>query len=282
MATAPTGRRTISDVRRVDDVQRAPEGTADRHVRGAAARRLQRAQRAGRDRGRRGRRPEHRHDGRRAAPFKGVRRRLQQRGTAAGSPSTTTSRIIRPRSTRRWRGVRSAHPDRASGRSSSRDRRRRAGGLPGRTSRAFAEADASSCPPSSDRRCPTTSGCRPSRSSRARGARRRRALHPAVDDIVATVVAKKRGGDLVVIMSNGGFDDIHQKLLDALERRATAVNPLDDFRIVAAGDMRAARRVRRRSASIRINERCVLARGAAIGNGSAGHPVRDVVVGYAR
>jgi UDP-N-acetylmuramate: L-alanyl-gamma-D-glutamyl-meso-diaminopimelate ligase len=42
---------------------------------------------------------------------------------------------------------------------------------------------------------------------------------PAVDDIVRVVAKESRPGDLVVIMSNGGFDDIHQKLLTALEAR---------------------------------------------------------------
>jgi UDP-N-acetylmuramate: L-alanyl-gamma-D-glutamyl-meso-diaminopimelate ligase len=40
---------------------------------------------------------------------------------------------------------------------------------------------------------------------------------PKVDDIVALVAKHAREGDLVVVMSNGGFDDIHQKLLTALE-----------------------------------------------------------------
>jgi UDP-N-acetylmuramate: L-alanyl-gamma-D-glutamyl-meso-diaminopimelate ligase len=39
---------------------------------------------------------------------------------------------------------------------------------------------------------------------------------PAVDDIVAMLRDETRRGDLVVIMSNGGFDDIHRKLLSAL------------------------------------------------------------------
>jgi UDP-N-acetylmuramate: L-alanyl-gamma-D-glutamyl-meso-diaminopimelate ligase len=48
----------------------------------------------------------------------------------------------------------------------------------------------------------------------------RRARHvPRVDDIVATVVKERRPGDLVVIMSNGGFGGIHQKLVDALAAR---------------------------------------------------------------
>jgi UDP-N-acetylmuramate: L-alanyl-gamma-D-glutamyl-meso-diaminopimelate ligase len=42
---------------------------------------------------------------------------------------------------------------------------------------------------------------------------------PKVDDIVALVAKQAREGDLVVVMSNGGFDDIHRKLLAALEAR---------------------------------------------------------------
>ena len=44
-----------------------------------------------------------------------------------------------------------------------------------------------------------------------------RALHcPTSTHIVATIAAEARDGDLVVIMSNGGFDGIHDKLLAAL------------------------------------------------------------------
>ena len=39
---------------------------------------------------------------------------------------------------------------------------------------------------------------------------------PRVDDIVETVAKEAKAGDLVVVMSNGGFDNIHQKLLTAL------------------------------------------------------------------
>jgi UDP-N-acetylmuramate: L-alanyl-gamma-D-glutamyl-meso-diaminopimelate ligase len=43
------------------------------------------------------------------------------------------------------------------------------------------------------------------------------AREPAsVDDIIATIVREHRPGDLVVLMSNGGFGGIHQKLLRAL------------------------------------------------------------------
>jgi UDP-N-acetylmuramate: L-alanyl-gamma-D-glutamyl-meso-diaminopimelate ligase len=41
---------------------------------------------------------------------------------------------------------------------------------------------------------------------------------PKVDDIVKIVVDEARDGDLVVVMSNGGFDGIHDKLLTALAR----------------------------------------------------------------
>jgi UDP-N-acetylmuramate: L-alanyl-gamma-D-glutamyl-meso-diaminopimelate ligase len=45
----------------------------------------------------------------------------------------------------------------------------------------------------------------------------RRARHiPAVDDIVHAVASEAAAGDLVVLMSNGGFGGIHQKLLQAL------------------------------------------------------------------
>jgi UDP-N-acetylmuramate: L-alanyl-gamma-D-glutamyl-meso-diaminopimelate ligase len=45
----------------------------------------------------------------------------------------------------------------------------------------------------------------------------RRARHIAtVDDIVRAVAADAGAGDLVVLMSNGGFGGIHQKLLQAL------------------------------------------------------------------
>jgi UDP-N-acetylmuramate: L-alanyl-gamma-D-glutamyl-meso-diaminopimelate ligase len=38
----------------------------------------------------------------------------------------------------------------------------------------------------------------------------------SIDDIVATIVRERRPGDLVVLMSNGGFGGIHQKLLQAM------------------------------------------------------------------
>ena len=44
----------------------------------------------------------------------------------------------------------------------------------------------------------------------------------SIDDIVAGIVAERQPGDLVVLMSNGGFGGIHKKLLHALERDAAA------------------------------------------------------------
>jgi UDP-N-acetylmuramate: L-alanyl-gamma-D-glutamyl-meso-diaminopimelate ligase len=42
---------------------------------------------------------------------------------------------------------------------------------------------------------------------------------PATADIVRTVAREAKDGDLVLVMSNGGFDNIHQKLIDALAAR---------------------------------------------------------------
>ena len=48
-------------------------------------------------------------------------------------------------------------------------------------------------------------------------ARGLRARHiEAVDEIIATIVAEHRPGDVVVLMSNGGFGGIHRRLLQAL------------------------------------------------------------------
>jgi UDP-N-acetylmuramate: L-alanyl-gamma-D-glutamyl-meso-diaminopimelate ligase len=51
-----------------------------------------------------------------------------------------------------------------------------------------------------------------------RRAGRRARLIPTADEIVAVVAAEAREGDLVIVMSNGAFDGIHEKLLAALRR----------------------------------------------------------------
>jgi UDP-N-acetylmuramate: L-alanyl-gamma-D-glutamyl-meso-diaminopimelate ligase len=43
---------------------------------------------------------------------------------------------------------------------------------------------------------------------------------PDTSEIVRAVAKDAQNGDLVIVMSNGGFDDIHQKILSALEARA--------------------------------------------------------------
>ncbi len=43
---------------------------------------------------------------------------------------------------------------------------------------------------------------------------------PVVDDIVRTLAAELAAGDIVLVMSNGGFGGLHGKLLSALEERA--------------------------------------------------------------
>ncbi len=49
-----------------------------------------------------------------------------------------------------------------------------------------------------------------------RGAGQRARHIPEIDDIVGTIVREHREGDVVVLMSNGGFGGIHRKLLQAL------------------------------------------------------------------
>lgn len=41
-------------------------------------------------------------------------------------------------------------------------------------------------------------------------------VHSSIDDLVAAVVAKAGRGDRIVVMSNGGFGGVHQRLLDQL------------------------------------------------------------------
>jgi UDP-N-acetylmuramate: L-alanyl-gamma-D-glutamyl-meso-diaminopimelate ligase len=43
---------------------------------------------------------------------------------------------------------------------------------------------------------------------------------PDVDDIVRRVSATARAGDVIMVMSNGGFGGIHEKLLSALDAPA--------------------------------------------------------------
>ncbi len=40
---------------------------------------------------------------------------------------------------------------------------------------------------------------------------------PGVEAIVETIAAEAGAGDLILMMSNGGFGDVHRKLLTALD-----------------------------------------------------------------
>ena len=81
---------------------------------------------------------------------------------------------------------------------------------------AFGAADEVVLRPSSARVFLKQSGCRPnSWSTISREGRHARHI-PEIDDIVSTIVREHRDGDVVVLMSNGGFGGIHGKLLQAL------------------------------------------------------------------
>jgi UDP-N-acetylmuramate: L-alanyl-gamma-D-glutamyl-meso-diaminopimelate ligase len=45
-------------------------------------------------------------------------------------------------------------------------------------------------------------------------------VHGEIADLVASIARTAKAGDHVLVMSNGGFGGIHQKLLDALARDA--------------------------------------------------------------
>jgi UDP-N-acetylmuramate: L-alanyl-gamma-D-glutamyl-meso-diaminopimelate ligase len=45
-------------------------------------------------------------------------------------------------------------------------------------------------------------------------------VHTELDALVADVASHARPGDRVLVMSNGGFGGVHQRLLDALADRA--------------------------------------------------------------
>jgi UDP-N-acetylmuramate: L-alanyl-gamma-D-glutamyl-meso-diaminopimelate ligase len=154
--------------------------------------------------------------------FRGVRRRMQHRGTAAGvavyddfahHPTAIAETLA---------GVRSAHPDRRiwaifEPRSATSCRRV----FQSDFARALAKADRVVLPAVFRSSLPEAERLSPEAliaDLKTEGVDAR--FIPQVDDIVRTVARDTHDGDLVVIMSNGGFDDIHQKLLTALEARA--------------------------------------------------------------
>jgi UDP-N-acetylmuramate: L-alanyl-gamma-D-glutamyl-meso-diaminopimelate ligase len=152
--------------------------------------------------------------------FKGVRRRLELRGTVRGvsvfddfahHPTAIAETLA---------GVRSAHPGRRiwaifEPRSATSCRRV----FQGDFARALARADRVVLPQVFRASLPDADRLSPEELVAELNATGTSAEYvPRTDDIVAHVAREARDGDLVVVMSNGGFDDIHQKLLRALER----------------------------------------------------------------
>jgi UDP-N-acetylmuramate: L-alanyl-gamma-D-glutamyl-meso-diaminopimelate ligase len=154
--------------------------------------------------------------------FKGVRRRMQLRGTADGvsvyddfahHPTAIAETLA---------GVRSAFPDRTiwaifEPRSATSCRRV----FQEDFVRAFRGADRVVLPAVFRSSLPDEQRLSPEHIvEELRAAGKDARYIPAVDDIVSALAKDARPGDLAVIMSNGGFDDIHRKLIDALEARA--------------------------------------------------------------
>ena len=152
--------------------------------------------------------------------FKGVRRRLELRGTVrdvsvyddfAHHPTAIAETLA---------GVRSAYPDRRiwaifEPRSATSCRKV----FQEEFTRAFAPADRVLLPRIFRSTLPDDQRLSPEKLISDLKASGKDARYvPDVDDIVAVVGKEARPGDLVIVMSNGGFDDIHRKLLTALER----------------------------------------------------------------
>ena len=153
--------------------------------------------------------------------FKGVRRRMQHRGTVRGvavyddfahHPTAIAETLA---------GVRAAHPKQKiwavfEPRSATSCRRV----FQGDFARALAGADRVILPAVFRSTLPDEERLSPEHlvsELKTNGVDAR--FIPNTDDIVTALARDTHAGDLVVIMSNGGFDDIHRKLLDALEGR---------------------------------------------------------------
>ena len=153
--------------------------------------------------------------------FRGVRRRLQHRGTAAGvmvyddfahHPTAIQETLS---------GVRSAHPSRRvwaifEPRSATSCRRI----FQGDFARALSHADRVILPAVFRSTLPDDERLSPEAviaDLKAMGVDAR--YIPETREIVKAVTREARDGDLVIVMSNGGFDNIHQQLLDGLSER---------------------------------------------------------------
>jgi UDP-N-acetylmuramate: L-alanyl-gamma-D-glutamyl-meso-diaminopimelate ligase len=153
--------------------------------------------------------------------FKGVRRRMQHRGTVRGvavyddfahHPTAIAETLA---------AVRAAHPRQKiwavfEPRSATSCRRV----FQGDFARALAGADRVILPAVFRSTLPDEERLSPEQlvsELKTKGVEAR--FIPKTDDIVTALARDTHEGDLVVIMSNGGFDDIHRKLLSALEGR---------------------------------------------------------------
>jgi UDP-N-acetylmuramate: L-alanyl-gamma-D-glutamyl-meso-diaminopimelate ligase len=153
--------------------------------------------------------------------FRGIRRRMQLRGTAHGvavyddfahHPTAISETLA---------GVRSAYPGRRiwaifEPRSATSCRRV----FQAEFANAFGAADTVVLPAVFRSSLPEEQRLSPEQVVAELKARGKDARYiPKVDDIVPAVANDARPGDLVIVMSNGGFEGIHDKLLTALAAR---------------------------------------------------------------
>jgi UDP-N-acetylmuramate: L-alanyl-gamma-D-glutamyl-meso-diaminopimelate ligase len=155
--------------------------------------------------------------------FRGVRRRLEHRGTASGVAVYDDFAHHPTAIGETLEGVRSAYPDHRiwaifEPRSATSCRRI----FQADFARALAKADRIILPAVFRSTLPE-----PERLSAEilvqdlRTAGKDARYIPDTAEIVRTVAKEAGNGDLVIIMSNGGFDNIHQKVLSALEARTS-------------------------------------------------------------
>ena len=154
----------------------------------------------------------------------------------AALPSTTISPTIRRRLPRPCVASGARTRTLVSGRSSSRVRRRVACASFRTPSPMLSKPPTKWCwRPSSAPTCRTSGASRCRISCATSAARGQRARHiDSTEAIVETVAKEAREGDLVVVMSNGGFDDIHARLLDALRRGRGRMS--EGWRLAFLGD----------------------------------------------
>ena len=150
--------------------------------------------------------------------FRGVKRRLETVGVVSGVTVYDDFAHHPTAVAETLRGLRASHPDARiwavfEPRSASSCRRI----FQDDFARAFAEADEVLIAPVFRSTLPEAERLSVPHLVRDLNTGRRSAREAgSIDDIIAAIAGERRSGDLVVIMSNGGFGGIHQKLLRAL------------------------------------------------------------------